>query len=48
MRLILGIVVVAMGVVMTSHTSLGYMQILAGAVLVWLGVRDEINKAKKP
>ena len=44
MRLVMGVIVVAMGIVVTAHTSMGFVQIVGGALLVWAGVKDEIKK----
>lgn len=44
MRLIMGVIVVAMGVYVLKDTALGFLQIGAGALLIWRGVRDEIAR----
>jgi hypothetical protein len=46
MKLVMGIIVVAMGAVIAHHTWMGFVQIGLGAVLVWIGVINEIKETR--
>jgi threonine/homoserine/homoserine lactone efflux protein len=47
MKIVMRIVIAAMGVYILRDTPMGFVQIFAGAYLTWRGVQQEIKRASR-